>query len=442
MVDKSNANTQPKNHSTKAYPSLLKYIKRLTQNKFVRNVAIVATGTAGAQAIAMAFSPVITRIYSPDTFGAMGTFIAIFDIISPLAALSYPLAMVLPKHDSEAIGLAKISLWIALLTSIAITLALYFFKAPIIHTFNLQSIEPYILLLPITMFFSVLVAITGQWTIRKKLFNLKAKSTIIQSLIINMMKSGLGLISPSAIILIGTTSFGYLLQAGLTWAGIRIKNKKEPKKIQSNIKFKDLLRQYRDFAIFRSPQILLNSVGQSLPILMLANLFTPASVGFYVLARTVLFVPSNLIGASVAEVFYPKFVETLHQGKSGREILIKACASLAAVGCIPYLIIIAFGPWLFSLIFGDEWREAGEYSRWMSAWLFVVLTTRPIIAAIPALSLQGLFLVFEVIAVAIRIVAILLGYFWFDSALGAIMAFSLSNVIIYSALTALIISKA
>lgn len=417
-------------------------IRQLTQSKFARNVAVVATGTAGAQAIAMAFSPAITRIYGPETFGAMGTFIAIFEMVSPLAALSYPLAMVLPKQDSDAIGLAKISLWIALLTSLITALVLILFKTPIVEAFNLHAIEPYLLILPVTMFFSVLMTISSQWTIRKRLFNLKAKSAILQAFIIGLMKAGLGLLNPSAVILIGTTSFGYLLQAILIGVGVREKNKEDKPSKLSNYEATGLLKQYKDFAYYRTPQIFLNSVGQSLPILMLANLFTPAAVGFYVLARTVLFVPSNLIGTSVAEVFYPKFVETIRNGESGKKLLVKACATLAAIGSLPYLVLIALGPWLFALIFGADWKEAGEYSRWMSIWLFVVLVTRPIIAAIPALSLQGLFLAFEAIAVLIRVLAILIGYLWIGTALGAVMAFSLSNAIIYAALTALIIRKA
>ncbi|WP_315247083.1 oligosaccharide flippase family protein [Pseudomonas fragi] len=417
-------------------------IRQLTQSKFARNVAVVATGTAGAQAIAMAFSPAITRIYGPETFGAMGTFIAIFEMVSPLAALSYPLAMVLPKQDSDAIGLAKISLWIALLTSLITALVLILFKTPIVEAFNLHAIEPYLLILPVTMFFSVLMTISSQWTIRKRLFNLKAKSAILQAFIIGLMKAGLGLLNPSAVILIGTTSFGYLLQAILIGVGVREKNKEDKPSKLSNYEATGLLKQYKDFAYYRTPQIFLNSVGQSLPILMLANLFTPAAVGFYVLARTVLFVPSNLIGTSVAEVFYPKFVETIRNGESGKKLLVKACATLAAIGSLPYLVLIAFGPWLFALIFGADWKEAGEYSRWMSIWLFVVLVTRPIIAAIPALSLQGLFLAFEAIAVLIRVLAILIGYLWMGTALGAVMAFSVSNVIIYTALTFLIVRKA
>jgi len=55
------------------------YVQILDQalsSKFVRNVAIVATGTAGAQAITMAFSPINTRLYGPEAFGILGTFTA------------------------------------------------------------------------------------------------------------------------------------------------------------------------------------------------------------------------------------------------------------------------------------------------------------------------------------------------------------------------------
>ena len=420
---------------------MLNFIKRLTRSKFARNIAIVATGTAGAQAIAMAFSPFITRIYGPEIFGAMGTFIAILEVISPLAALSYPMAMVLPKHDSDAKGLAAISLCIALVTSCLAALTLILFKTPIVNALNLHSIETFILIIPVTMFESVLTTISSQWTIRKKLFSLKAKSAVFQALTINILKTGLGLLNPSAFILVSTTSFGYLLQAALIGIGIRAHTQERTKREKSNFAFAGLLKAYKDFAYFRTPQALLNSIGQSLPILMLANLFNPTAVGFYVLARTVLFVPSILIGTSVAEVFYPKFVEVIHQGKSGKELLLKTCLSLAVVGSIPYLVLIMFGPWLFSLIFGSDWQEAGEYSRWMSIWLFFVLITRPIISAIPALSLQGLFLAFEAASTLVRIAAILIGYYWTNSALSAVIAFSLSNVIIYTALTILIIRK-
>lgn len=420
---------------------MISLVKKFTRSGFVRNVAIVATGTAGAQAIAMAFVPIITRLYGPETFGILGTFTAILEILLPLAALSYPIAIVLPRKNRDADNLVKISLIIAFFMSIITTVIIAIFGNSLVESFNLQDISPYLLFLPAGMFFSVCMTVSNQLAIRKKIFKIRAKSTIIQSLVINIIKSALGFIKPSATILITTTVSSYLLSAIMLWPSARSKKEitiQEDKYKKTNT---ELLIEYKDFAVYRTPQALLNSIGQSLPILMLSSLFGPAAAGFYALSRTVLFVPSTLLGQSVADVFYPKFVEVIHNGGDGKKLLLKTCFSLAAIGSLPYLSLILLGPWIFSIIFGAAWLEAGEYARWMSAWLYLVLVTRPIIAAIPALSLQGFFLVFEVLALIVRAASIFVGYWINESALAAVIAFSSCNILIYGVLACIVIQK-
>src|SRR5699024_12521163 len=103
-------------------------IKQLKNNKFVRNVIIVASGTAGAQAITMLLSPIITRIYGPEAFGVMGTFSAMINIIIPIAALTYPIAIVLPKQNEEARGLMQLSIFISIILSIFSLILILLFK--------------------------------------------------------------------------------------------------------------------------------------------------------------------------------------------------------------------------------------------------------------------------------------------------------------------------
>jgi len=97
--------------------------KRLLSSRFAKNVALVATGTAGAQAITMAFSPAITRLYGPEAFGLLGTFTATLAIVTPIAALTYPIAIVLPKKDDDARGIAKLSVLLAFFISLAVAVA-------------------------------------------------------------------------------------------------------------------------------------------------------------------------------------------------------------------------------------------------------------------------------------------------------------------------------
>src|SRR5699024_8407489 len=98
-------------------------IKNIIKNKFVRNVVIVASGTAGAQVITMLFSPIITRMYGPEVFGLMGTFSAMINIIIPVAALTYPIAIVLPKKHKEAKSIMRLSMLVALIFSLLSFLA-------------------------------------------------------------------------------------------------------------------------------------------------------------------------------------------------------------------------------------------------------------------------------------------------------------------------------
>lgn len=92
---------------------MLSRIRKLLNKPFIKNVLIMATGTFGAQVVKMLTSPLITRIYGPDAFGVMGVFVSIIQILIPIAALTYPTAIVLPKSDLIAKELIRLSLYIS-----------------------------------------------------------------------------------------------------------------------------------------------------------------------------------------------------------------------------------------------------------------------------------------------------------------------------------------
>lgn len=410
-------------------------LKKVTQSKFVRNVAIVVTGTAGAQAITMLSSPFITRLYGPEAFGVLGTFTAILTVLMPLAALSYPIAIVLPKRDADAIGLAKLSMSIALATSLLAAVILLLFKIPIVNIFNLQAVEPFVLLLPLAMFFSAAMAVMNEWVIRKKLYRIKAKIAVLQALWLNSAQAGLGLFSPVAAVLVILATLGSGLHALMLWAGVR-KNTEgkmiRPRRaIGSAASSKELAWRHRDFACYRTPQVVLNAASISLPVVMLASFFGPAAAGFYSLGRLVLAAPTALIGQSVAAVFYPRINEAIHNGENAYKLLVKATFALAVVGLFPFGLVVAFGPWLFSFVFGSEWQTAGAYAQWLALWSYFTFMSRPVIATVPVLALQGFFLVYEIVSVLLRVAALGLGFFVYDTAVAAIVIFSLVSVALY-----------
>lgn len=409
---------------------MLKYARQVWYSKFARNVAIVASGTAAAQMITIAFSPIITRLYGPEAFGILGTFIALLAIMTPITALSYPIAIVLPKSDQDAIGLIKLSLKLGVITSALVSLLLLVAKDLLLDLLNIGDVGKFIWFVPLAMLLSVTLAVTTQWAVRKKLFKLKAKVSVINALLQNILKSGAGLIVPVAWVLIVITTLGSALNAALFYFGIRKESGFQGTAEQLHSSQKQLAIKHGDFAYFRTPQIVLNAASQSMPVLMLTALFGPSSAGFYALAKMVLAAPTQLLGQSVHTVFYPHFNEAIQNGRSGTKLLLKATASLIAIGIVPFGTVIVFGPWLFGLVFGSEWIVAGEFASWLALWTFVGFINRPSVAAIPVLKLQGFFMSFEVFSTLFRAGALYAAYATYGTATSAVIFFSLVSVFI------------
>ena len=84
--------------------------KIIPKSDFSRNVLTLMTGTSIAQAIPIAISPILTRIYTPDDFGIFALYMSIASIIAVIATGRYELAMMLPKKDSDAINILFISI--------------------------------------------------------------------------------------------------------------------------------------------------------------------------------------------------------------------------------------------------------------------------------------------------------------------------------------------
>ncbi|WP_054637830.1 lipopolysaccharide biosynthesis protein [Thalassobacillus sp. C254] len=243
-------------------------LKKLYKKSFVRNVAIVATGTAAAQAVTMAFTPIITRLYGPEAIGVLGVFMAMVLVVSPIAALNYPYGIVLPKSVSDAKGLIRLSLYISLGLAIISAIILALFNKSIVSLFQLEGIEPFLYLIPLIILFSGFLQVTRQWLFRTKQFRITAKVEFLKALVLNSSKVGIGWFYPVAAVLVILTTLGIAFQALLLLVGIKRSNlKHESKDNEESLKLKELAKKYRDFPLFRTPQAFIHSISNNLPVL-------------------------------------------------------------------------------------------------------------------------------------------------------------------------------
>jgi len=408
-------------------------LSKIMHNRLVKSVLVVASGTAGAQAIGMLFVPFITRTYGPEVYGVLGAFVALTAVLTILAALCYPIAIVLPPQDNEAKALVKLSLCIALVVSAAVALLLLLAGDWIITQLGVAALIDFKFLIPLVMLFSACQEVSQQWLIRKKHFKGIANIAVAHAVVNYGSQALAGLFAPIAALLIGIHSAAIALRASLTsHLGRKLERTKarqsDPPPVP--VSLRQVAVAYKDFPLYRAPQVVLNTASKSLPILMLGAFFGPAVVGYYVLTRSVLGLPATLLGASVQSVFYPHFNEAVVGQRQTLPLLLKATLGLAVIGVWPFLIIILFGPDLFAWVFGAAWQTAGQYAQWLAVWSFFALANRPSVSAIPVFRLQAWFLNYEWVSLVLRVVALYMGFFYFADALIAVALFSVVGALL------------
>ncbi|KOF08664.1 hypothetical protein AC739_19025 [Planococcus glaciei] len=406
-------------------------VEKLIKKPFFRNVAIVASGTAMAQVIYMALSPIITRVYGPEAYGLLGSFVAIISIIAPVAALTYPFAIVLPKKNKEAHELIHFSFIISIGIAFTFSVILLLFYDSIINWLNLKHLSSFLFLLPFIALFSGVLQIAEAWLIRTKQFRVTAKVTVLQALVVqgSMVLIGISFPNASVLIYITVLAIGFKATLMIFLSEPSFYHQETTKRMNLQ-ELKLLAVKYKDFSIFRAPEVLLDAITLGVPILLLAKFFGPASAGFYSIGYTVLSIPIQLMGKSVGDVFYPRVSDAKNNGEDVTRLIKEATFYLGTIGILPYITIIAFGPWLFSFVFGEEWETAGEYARWMAIWMFFRYLSSACLTAMPALSAQAFLLGSTVVSLIVKIFAFIAGLYIFSSAIAAILIASLAETVL------------
>lgn len=386
-----------------------KFIK-LIKGSFFKNVTVLMSGTAIAQGLAFAASPILSRLYDPSAFGLFGLFTAACGILAVVASGKYELAILLPKKDEDAANVLWLSLLIILGVSLFSVLLVLLFQNNIANMLGSPELAPLLWWAPVSILCTGLYNAFNYWTTRRKQFKRLSYSRVIQSIGREGTQLSLG---------IGTNLqgaglvFGQIIgQAGSAGALIGQTYREDYsllKKSYNKDRLKELAFEHKDFPKYNAPQNFLNAVSQNVPAILLAYFFNPSVVGLYWFTYKILVAPNQLIGNSIRQVFYQRANELVNEGKSVFKLFVNTTKSLAIIGIIPFLLILISGPEIFSFIFGNEWLEAGEYAQWLILWWFFLFINPPSIMMIPILGLQKLQLKVELITVSLRVLSIVIG---------------------------------
>lgn len=116
----------------------------LPQSAYARNVLTLMTGTTLAQAIPIAISPLLTRLYSPEEFGRFALYMAVAMIASVMVTGRYELAILLPRQDKDALHIAALAMALSIAISALLLLVVLFFAHPIAALLGDVALAPWL----------------------------------------------------------------------------------------------------------------------------------------------------------------------------------------------------------------------------------------------------------------------------------------------------------
>lgn len=342
-----------------------------------RQASVLAGGTAAAQALTILASPILTRFYGPREFGAAGLFAALVNMAMVVVTLRYELAIPSAEDDGEADSLLALALCALVPLSIALSAVLW-----VMMRAGLPSLEPLprlaALLAAPAFAASGGFAALRFWAVRQERYGEVARLSIVQ---------GLGrAVGPIALapVPLGTYALmigEFLGRAAGSWRLFQsaLPGVWRALTPQRNNALRRTARKHWRMPVISMPSSLVDVLASSLPVLLVADLFGARNAGLFVLVQRVIFLPTMLIGTSVADVFHVRFSTAMQRGTDDLSQLIRSTAlRLLLIGAAFLVPAAIFSPLSFGTIFGPNWAGAGLLVTVMAPWSLAALAVSPV----------------------------------------------------------------
>lgn len=399
---------------------------------FVRGVSKLVSGAVLAQGLTILLSPILSRIFPPDTFGTLAVFVSIVEVLVVIGCLRYELAIMLPEEDQDAAHLLIASLLFAGMIALLSILGILFLADPLLSWLKAPQLKPYLWMVPLATFSGSAYLSLRYWQNRRKAYHLLSVSQVLASGGKNLTQLGSGFAGMANA---GGLISGQMLYSIVAAISLAIPTWKDLRSSFSHIRGRrilELLHRYRKFPLNSTWTALLNTMSTQLPTLLLSRYFNPTVVGYYSFGSRVIQLPMTMLGTAIAQVFYQQAAEAQRAGELSRFVQ-ATFQRLISLGLLPFLILTIVGEEAFRLVFGAEWAEAGVLVQIMSLWRYMIFIGSPLSTLFSIFERQEIGLVFGILLFGTRAASLTIGGNYGDARLSLVL-YSISGLLLWIAI--------
>ena len=355
-------------------------LQALLGSGFARDTGVLMAGTATAQVLIVAASPILTRLYQPEHLGMLGLVLSVSSVLGPLACWRYEQAIILPAEDKAAaliLRLALLTTSVMVLVSVVVVVSTGPWLAV---TFGRPAARDWLWVIPALLSLAGLYQALRLSLSRSRRYGSIALGRVARVGVSTGAQIGVGwLIAPGAAGLVG----GYLLGMAL----------------------------------------------ETLVLLGAAKQLIAAGLGAGGGAREL----------RLLALRYRKFPLFRAHGQSGAALTTRLFTFLVVLALLPMGVLLAVAPGLFGLVFGPAWSEAGRYAQALVPAQLMLFAALPLTQAFFVYENQELGLVWNASFLVVSVASFALGAS-LGGALGAVQCYSLASALMYGVVVLLAFS--
>jgi O-antigen/teichoic acid export membrane protein len=401
-------------------------LNRVLKNSLNRNFLILFSGTALAQSIPVAISPILTRLYTPSDFGIFTLYFSIATLFSIVSTGRYELAIMLPKEDEEAKDIAKLCYVIALIISSLIFIIVFFSNELLTALLGNKEIGNWLYLLPVSVFFTAIFQTISYQLNREKNYIKLSGAKIVQTTAVSGGNISMGFFRLTTNGLISGHILGQIISSGV----LHFKNNSKLFRNFNHISIMMMARKYKNFILFNTPTAMLDRLSTSIPIFFLGNKFDKEMVGFYGLIERIIGGPVSLVSYSISQVLFQSLTEKINNNVSIYPEIRSTLKKLILIGIVPFTLLYFFSDDIFVLVFGDNWRFAGNLASYFSIVFFVRFVVSPLSMVFIAKSELKTLVKWQILYFISTIIVVIISYFQ-RSIIFFVIAYTISEILNY-----------
>jgi O-antigen/teichoic acid export membrane protein len=398
------------------------------KGEFTVNVLTLMTGTTIAQALPIAISPILTRIYTPEDFGIYALYVSVVTLGAVISSLKYETSVMLPKKDSDAINLLTLSMAVTALISVFTLVLIVLLDEKIVGAIGKPEISNWLYFIPFGIFLTGIYQCFAAWSNRKKHYRLLSACAVTRSSTMVTVNLGAGALTTGT----GGLIMGHLIGQMISSFIIIKKNTghlvKNHKSIRLN-KIIALAKKYKKIPLIMFPNALIDATRINGLILLIINYFSEAVLGQFSLAWKVTYTPMSIVGNSISQVFFQKMAHTEKYLLADliRKLLTKAILISAPI----YLALYFLAPHVFGFIFGRDWTLAGDIVSVLSPWLFLSFISSPLSNVFLILNRQEIIFPISLLYMLVPLIEVILFYDMGFLKMLSIISWSMCGLLIF-----------